>query len=227
MAIPGVDGGDAKAPYSPADSERWVPEDHKSSARTEFERDRARILHSSALRRLGEKTQVLGPISDDFVRTRLTHSLEVAQVGRELGKELGADPDVVDAACLSHDLGHPPFGHNGERALDAAAASIGGFEGNAQTLRVVTRLEPKVIGAGGVPAGLNLARATLDAICKYPWVKSGGPDLAKSTRKFSVRLDASRGPGWAALPGSPDHGPVGRHRLLGARHGGCGRHAQA
>ena len=189
MVIPGVDGTDAAVPYSRADSERWVPEEHKSSARTEFERDRARILHSSALRRLGEKTQVLGPISDDFVRTRLTHSLEVAQVGRELGKELGADPDVVDAACLSHDLGHPPFGHNGERALDAAAASIGGFEGNAQTLRVVTRLEPKVIGAGGVPAGLNLSRATLDAICKYPWVKSGGPDLAKSTRKFSVYPD--------------------------------------
>ena len=127
VAIPGVDGASAASPYSSTDSERWVPEEHKSSARTEFERDRARILHSSALRRLGEKTQVLGPISDDFVRTRLTHSLEVAQVGRELGKELGADPDVVDAACLSHDLGHPPFGHNGERALDAAAASIGGF----------------------------------------------------------------------------------------------------
>ena len=167
LAIPGVDGGDARRPYASADSERWVPEEHKSSERTEFERDRARILHSSALRRLGEKTQVLGPISDDFVRTRLTHSLEVAQVGRELGKELGADPDVVDAA----------------------AASIGGFEGNAQTLRVVTRLEPKVIGAGGVPAGLNLTRATLDAICKYPWVKAGGPDLAKSTRKYSVYPD--------------------------------------
>ena len=196
LAIPGVDGTDAASPYSPADSERWVSEDHKSSARTEFERDRARILHSSALRRLGEKTQVLGPISDDFVRTRLTHSLEVAQVGRELGKELGADPDVVDAACLSHDLGHPPFGHNGERALDAAAASIGGFEGNAQTLRVVTRLEPKVIGAGGVPAGLNLTRATLDAICKYPWVKSGGPDLAKSTRKYSVYPDDAAAFAW-------------------------------
>ena len=182
MAIPGVDGGDAKAPYIPADSERWVPEDHKSSARTEFERDRARILHSSALRRLGEKTQVLGPISDDFVRTRLTHSLEVAQVGRELGKELGADPDVVDAACLSHDLGHPPFGHNGERALDAAAASIGGFEGNSQTLRVETRLEPKVIGAGGVPAGLHLTGATLGAIWKHLLAKSCGPDPAKATR---------------------------------------------
>ena len=139
---------------------------------------------------------MLGPISDDFVRTRLTHSLEVAQVGRELGKELGADPDVVDAACLSHDLGHPPFGHNGERALDAAAATIGGFEGNAQTLRVVTRLEPKVIGAGGVPVGLNLTRATLDAICKYPWVKSGGPDLAKSTRKYSVYPDDAAAFAW-------------------------------
>ena len=132
-------------PYSSADRDRYVSETQKSSVRTDFERDRARVLHSSALRRLGEKTQVLGPTSDDFVRTRLTHSLEVAQVGRELGKELGANPDVVDAACLSHDLGHPPFGHNGERALNELAAEIGGFEGNAQTLRIVARLAPKVI----------------------------------------------------------------------------------
>ena len=175
-------------PYSSADRDRYVPETQKSSVRTDFARDRARVLHSSALRRLGEKTQVLGPTSDDFVRTRLTHSLEVAQVGRELGKELGANPDVVDAACLSHDLGHPPFGHNGERALNELAAEIGGFEGNAQTLRIVARLEPKVIAEEG-PAGLNLTRATLDAICKYPWAKGEGPNREKSLRKYSVYDD--------------------------------------
>ena len=175
--------------YSEADQSRRVAESAKSAMRTAFERDRARILHSSGLRRLGEKTQVLGPASNDFVRTRLTHSLEVAQVGRELGKELGANPDVVDAACLSHDLGHPPFGHNGERVLDDLAADCGGFEGNAQTLRLVTRLEPKVVGEGGEAAGLNLTRATLDAICKYPWAKGEGPDPVKSSRKYSVYGD--------------------------------------
>lgn len=172
--------------YSEADQSRKIRESMKSAMRTAFERDRARILHSSGLRRLGEKTQVLGPASNDFVRTRLTHSLEVAQVGRELGKELGANPDVVDAACLSHDLGHPPFGHNGERVLNELAAQCGGFEGNAQTLRLVTRLEPKVIAADASPAGLNLTRATLDAICKYPWAKGAGPDPVKSARKYSV-----------------------------------------
>ncbi len=175
--------------YTPADRARYVSEARKNPARTDFERDRARVLHSSALRRLGEKTQVLGPSSNDFVRTRLTHSLEVAQVGRELGKEIGADPDVVDAACLSHDLGHPPFGHNGERVLDELAADCGGFEGNAQTLRIVTRLEPKVLSPTGGPAGLNLTRATLDAIAKYPWLKSLGPNAEKSRRKYSVYTD--------------------------------------
>lgn len=156
--------------YDDAARERLVPEPPKrvdAPERTPFERDRARLVHAAASRRLAAKTQVLGPQTDDFVRNRLTHSLEVAQIARDLSRALGSQPDIAETAALAHDLGHPPFGHNGERVLAELGESAGGFEGNAQTLRLLTRLEAKTEGAG-----LNLTRATLDACTKYPWPRS-------------------------------------------------------
>ena len=175
--------------YSAFDRERFVTETH-SSKRGDFQRDRGRIIHSSALRRLAQKTQVLSPTSGvDFARNRLTHSLEVAQVGREIAQRLGLDPDVVDAACLAHDLGHPPFGHNGESAIASWAGSIGGFEGNAQTFRVLTRLESKVADSSGVSRGLNLSRASLDAASKYPWDREAAVVEDGGREKFGVYAD--------------------------------------
>ena len=172
--------------YTDFDRERAVPEGTKGE-RSDFARDRGRLVHSSALRRLAAKTQVLSPTAGlDFARNRLTHSLEVAQVGREIGASLGLDPDLVDTACLAHDLGHPPFGHNGEKALNDWAQPFGGFEGNAQTLRVLTRIEPKVFDDSGHSFGLNLTRASLDASCKYPWTIETGVAEPGGRTKFGV-----------------------------------------
>jgi dGTPase len=191
--------------YDEHDAARRAAEPGKAAGlpRSPYERDRARVLHSSALRRLAAKTQVVGVGVDDFPRTRLTHSLECAQIGRELGAALGADADMVDAAGLAHDLGHPPFVHTGEDALDEAIAVAGGFEGNAQSLRILTRLEAKVADDRFGSVGLNLTRAVLDASVKYPWERRA------DTPKYGVYSDDVDAFAWLRA-GAPSDRPEAR-----------------
>ena len=183
--------------YSDADRDRFLLEPAKRLGRTEFARDRARIIHSFALRRLAAKTQIAVPWLTDFPRTRLSHSLECAQVGRELGAALGADPDLMEGACLAHDIGHPPFGHNGEDALNSVTDLVGGFEGNAQSFRLLVRLEAKSVDESGRSVGLNLTRASLDAATKYPWPRAVNP------RKFGVYDDDLEILNWVRI-GAPE-----------------------
>ena len=206
---------DAHLLYDESDQERLVAEPPKrvdAPGRTPFERDRARLVHAASFRRLAAKTQVVGPGSHDFVRNRLTHSLEVAQVARDLSRALGGLPDVAETAALAHDLGHPPFGHNGERALAGLSTTCGGFEGNAQTLRLLTRLEAKSVDDEGRSVGLNLTRATLDACTKYPWRRGDAPEGVEAG-KFGVYADDAPVFTWMRAPLTPGE----RRRCLEAQ----------
>src|SRR5689334_23459805 len=135
------------APYgmSSKDSKGRAYLDNEPEYRTSFQRDRDRILHTTAFRRLEYKTQVFINFEGDYYRTRLTHTLEVAQIGRTLARALGGNEDLVEAICLSHDLGHPPFGHSGETALNRLMENYGGFDHNKQSLRIVTKLERRYL----------------------------------------------------------------------------------
>src|SRR4051794_33498033 len=165
---------------------------HESSSgprgpRDIFQRDRDRLIHSVAFRRLRHKTQVFVAPDDDHVRVRLTHSLEVAQIGRAIARALGLNEDLTEALCLAHDIGHAPFGHAGEDALDTAMRAVGGFNHNAHTLRILTTLEtpyPRF-------AGLNLSWEVLEGLAKHngpvadpPWA------LAEVDDAFPLELDS-------------------------------------
>lgn len=177
---------------------RFNESSRKKDHREPYELDRARIIHSSSFRRLQTKTQILGVGEGDYHRSRLTHSLEVAQVGRSIVKNLRHQkkrakwiallpPDeLIESICLAHDLGHPPFGHAGEAALNYCMQDHGGFEGNGQTLRILTRIEPRV-HRQGKPMGLNLTRRTLLGILKYPVSFDDFPLISKLKEKEALR----------------------------------------
>lgn len=180
---------DGLAPFASlaaASRGRLLPE-RPSATRTPFQRDRDRILHSTAFRRLAQKTQVFLPEENDDFRTRLTHTMEVAQIARTIARVLGLDEDLTEALALAHDLGHPPFGHTGEEALDACLGQDGGFDHNAQSLRIVVTLERRYPSFDG----LNLSWETLEGLVKHngPLADPGGATLPADVVEIAARLD--------------------------------------
>jgi dGTPase len=185
-----------RAPYAadPHASRGRMHPEPASPSRTEFQRDRDRIVHSTAFRRLKHKTQVFVEHEGDHYRTRLTHTLEVAQIARSIARALGLDEDLAETLALAHDLGHSPFGHAGERALDRKLAAFGGFDHNAQSLKIVTALERRYAAFDG----LNLTFETLEGLVKHngPLTdRSGAPlrgslpaDIAAFDRRFPLDL---------------------------------------
>jgi dGTPase len=199
---PKTPGSDAAGPAFPGDRWRAAYACHplesrgrahpepESESRTPFQRDRDRIIHSSAFRRLKGKTQVFVAHEGDLYRTRLTHSLEVAQIARSLARTLGADEDLAEALALAHDFGHPPFGHAGETALQACMEGFGGFDHNAQTLRIVTALEARYASFDG----LNLTWETLEGV-----VKHNGPLIGQGRGEAELPWALKAYPRWREL----------------------------
>jgi dGTPase len=182
-----VSGAPPRATYAadPLASRGRLHAEAPSATRSDFRRDCDRIIHSSAFRRLAYKTQVFVYREGDHYRTRLTHTLEVTQIARSLARALGLDEDLAEACALAHDLGHPPFGHSGERALDSCLATEGGFDHNAQTLAVVTRLERRYAGFDG----LNLTWETLEGLAKHngPLLDTAGRPTGSAARRGVAR----------------------------------------
>jgi dGTPase len=188
-----------RAPYAsnPEKSRGRLHEEPEHDMRSPFQRDRDRIIHSTAFRRLKHKTQVFVYHEGDHFRTRLTHSLEVAQIARTIARALGLEEDLAEAVGLAHDLGHTPFGHAGEEALNAEMAPFGGFSHNDQTLRILTRLEHGYAEFDG----LNLTWETLEGTAKHngPLVGPGieapvPPGIAEYDRRHKLELDTFAGP---------------------------------
>jgi dGTPase len=186
-----------RAPYAtkPAESRGRLYPEPESATRTCYQRDRDRIIHSTAFRRLKHKTQVFVQHEGDYYRTRLTHSLEVSQIARSLARVLALDEDLAEAIALSHDLGHTPFGHAGEEALNEATREFGGFDHNAHALKLVTALEHRYARFDG----LNLTWEALEGLVKHNGPLSGKP-VAEPIASFNARwpLELSTWPGLEA-----------------------------